>query len=225
MEKVSKKDFIEIDYTGKLADGTVFDTTDAQTAKKHDLPRKNHQLIICVGENQVIPGLDEALIGKELNKEYTVTVPAEKAFGRKDAKNIRLVPLRIFHQQKIMPQPGLQVNVDGNIATVLRVSGGRILVDFNHPLAGREITYDLKIKKKITNKKEQIENYLKQVFPFPLAVSVKEDKATVALPQELPKEIAAELSKKLKELTGADAEFKKEEKKEIKAEKKPTTPE
>ena len=222
---IKQHDFIELDYTGKLGDGIVFDTTDVETAKKHSLPSRNHTLIICVGENQVIPGLDEALIGKELNKEYTVTVPAEKAFGKKDAKNIRLVPLRIFHQQKIMPQPGLQVNVDGNIATVLRVSGGRILVDFNHPLAGREITYNLKIRKRIIDKKEQIESYLKQAFPFPLTVSVKESKATVALPQELPKEIAAELSKKLKELTGADVEFKKEERKETKAAEKPTTPE
>ena len=70
-------------------------------------------------------------------------------------------------------------------------------------------------------------HYLKQAFPFPLTVSVKESKATVALPQELPKEIAAELSRKLKELTGADVEFKKEKKeeKEIKAAEKPTTPE
>ena len=214
MEKVAKKDFIEIDYTGKLADGTVFDTTNTQIAKKHNLRSENtreNPTIICVGEKQLIPGLDEALIGKELNKEYTITVPAEKAFGKKDAKNIRLIPMRTFQKQNIMPQPGLQVNIDGSVATVLRVSGGRILVDFNHPLAGREITYNITIKKKITDKKEQIESYLGQAFPFPLKVSVKENKATVTLPQNLPKEIAEELSKKLKGLTDTDVEFRKEE--------------
>lgn len=215
MEKVSKKDFIEIGYIGRLADGTIFDTTDEATAKKHSIQSENTEyrpITICVGERQVVPGLDDALAGKDLNKDYTITVPAEKAFGKKDAKNIRLIPMRTFQKQNIMPQPGLRINIDGSIATVLRVSGGRILVDFNHPLAGKEITYTLNIKRKITDKKEQIESYLKRVFPLPVTVSIKEQKATITFSQELPKAITSELSKKLKELTETTVEFRKNEK-------------
>ncbi len=223
MEKVAKKDFIELDYTGKLADGTIFDTTYEKTAKSHKLKGATYKpSSICIGERHVVPGLDEALEGKELNKEYTITIPAEKAFGKKDAKNIRLVPMRTFQKENIMPQPGLRINIDGAVATVLRVSGGRILVDFNHPLAGREITYDLKIKKKITDKKAQIESYLSQVFPFPVDVSIQENKATVTM-QELSKEIAEELSKKLKEVTDIDVQFKKKERVKAKAVENPTT--
>ncbi|MBI4153142.1 hypothetical protein HY497_01345, partial [Candidatus Woesearchaeota archaeon] len=77
------------------------------------------------------------------------------------------------------------------------------------------------IKKKINDKKEQIESYLGRAFPFPIKVSVSENKATVTMPQELPKGIADELSKKLKELTDTMVEFRKEKKVEASHKKSP----
>lgn len=94
-EKVKLKDFISLDYTGKLADGTVYDTTVKKVAEENDLPTEKRiftPVTICVGENQILPGLDEELIDKEIGKEYTITLPPEKAFGKRDVKKMTSSP-------------------------------------------------------------------------------------------------------------------------------------
>ena len=220
---IKEHDFVEIEYTGKVNDA-IFDTTSEDVAKKNDVfdPKAKYKpLIICVGEQHVVPGLDQSLIGKEAGKSYTITLQPEQAFGKKDAKKIRLVPLRTFQKQKIMPQPGLQVDIDGQIATVLRAGGGRILVDFNHPLASKEVTYEVTIKRQITDPEEKIKSYLSLAFPIPIEVKVVDNDATITMQQELPNEFTDQLSKKLTELTGV----KKVEFKAKKEDKNNTTPE
>lgn len=217
-EKIKEKDFIEIDYTGKLTDGTVFDTTEEKVAKDNDIYSskiKYSPAIICVGERQILPGLDEEVVGKEVGQEYTVTLPPERAFGKRDIKKMKIVPAGNFRENDIQPQPGLQVDVDGEMGIITRVSGGRIIVNFNHPLAGKEITYTFKVNRKITDEKEKISAYLSGVLRIPrdkISVEAKEDKAIVALPAELPAQITTIFIHKLTELTNfKDITFKKEE--------------
>ena len=211
---IKKHDFVELEYTGRLKEGPVFDTTSEKIAKENNI--HNPQLeykpgIICVGEEQVPKGLDEFLVGKELNKEYTVDLKPENAFGKKDAKKIKLVPLKAFKDQEIMPQPGLQVNIDNELGAVLRVSGGRVLVDFNHPFSGREVTYTFKPLRIVADSREKIDSYLKMGFNLPgIKVEVRENKAVITMPVEFPPPILESVKKKLVELTKVkDIEFKK----------------
>src|SRR3989344_1222392 len=145
MAIIKKNDFVEIEYTGRLKESNaVFDTTQEKVAKENDLYDKNADyspLIICVGENHILRGLEEQMIGKETGKEYAFEVSSDNAFGRKDPKLIQLVPTNKFRQQNIQPFPGLQLNIDGVFGVVKTVSGGRCLVDFNHPLAGKDLVY------------------------------------------------------------------------------------
>tara|TARA_Y100000310_G_C20589300_1_gene767116 strand:- start:709 stop:1407 length:699 start_codon:yes stop_codon:yes gene_type:complete len=202
--KIAIHDFIEVEYTGKLTDGTVFDTNNQKTAQDHGIfsaQMKYEPTIICVGERQLIGGLDAALIDKEVGQEYTINLPPEEAFGKKDIKKIRLVPLAEFRKKNINPQPGMQIDMDGQVATIIRASGGRIMVNFNHPLAGREVVYDVKINKKITDKKVQLESYLGLALNLPgIKAEVKEDKGKVTFPMELPPPILDELAKRLKDI-------------------------
>ena len=149
MMGIAKHDFIELDYTGRLSDGTVFDTTSEETARQGGGPGSEKAepkpAIVCVGERQVVPGLDDALVGKELNASYTVTLKPEQAFGRKDAKKIRLVPSQTFREQRVMPHPGLQVEIDNHLATVLSVSGGRGLVAFHPPLPTKKYPHQFQL--------------------------------------------------------------------------------
>jgi FKBP-type peptidyl-prolyl cis-trans isomerase SlyD len=206
VEKVQKGDFLEIDYTGKLTDGSVFDTTMEKVAKENDLHSKKMQYssaTICVGEQQVLPGLDQALIGKEIPGSFTVNLQQENAFGKRDVKNIRIVPASTFKEHNVQPQPGLRVDVDGQQGTITRVSGGRIIVNFNHPLAGKEVVYDVTINKKVTDHQEQIVSFLNTTFRVPkeqVKVEVKEEKAEVTLPMALPPQIKQPLGEKLAEL-------------------------
>ncbi len=164
--KTKKGDFIEMDFIGKVkATNQIFDLTKESDAKKNNLynPKQTYKPVkICLGENEIIKGLDEQLINKEINKTYKIEIPQEKAFGKKNPKLIKLIPAKVFKQQRITPFPGLQVNLDQNLmGTVRAVSGGRIIVDFNHPLAGKNIEYEVIINKIITDKKEKIEAILK----------------------------------------------------------------
>lgn len=205
MDKVKNKDFVEIEYTGKTKeDGIVFDTTDEKLAKDNEMYREEMSygpVVICIGENQVIAGLDKALEGKEPGNEYTIELSPDEGFGKKSAKLVQLMSTSKFTKQNIMPVPGLQVNIDGMMGIIKTVSGGRILVDFNHPLASRTIVYNVKINKIIEDDKEKLLNYLKlQLGDKDITVDVKEDTTQVKLKKEMVNEVKEALNKKIAEL-------------------------
>ena len=211
---IKKNDFVEIEYTGRLKEeNIIFDTTSEKTAKESNMLNENTDygpVTVCIGHEQVLRGIDDALIGKEAGKEYKIDLKPGQAFGNKDAKLIQLIPTGRFRQQKIQPMPGLQVNIDGVFGIIKTVSGGRTLVDFNHPLAGKELSYKVKINRKVDDKKEQLIGYLKLVLAAKeLEAEITDNKAKITLKMELPKEAQEELKSKLKEVIGgiSDIEF------------------
>ena len=95
-ETIKKGDFIELDYTGKIkGEDIVFDTTEQSVADEHELEvhKEFKPVIICVGEQHVLPGVDKALEGQALGK-HSFDVAPEDAFGKKDAKLLQLIPRR-----------------------------------------------------------------------------------------------------------------------------------
>lgn len=197
---LKKGDFVEIDYIGKIKEGgAVFDVTSADVAKKNNIynPKAHyHSQIICVGERQVVPGLDRFLVAKDL-KTYTVELQAEEAFGKKDPKLMRLLPLAHFHKEKIDPFPGLQLNLNGMLGVVRTVSGGRVIVDFNHPLAGRNVIYEITIKRIITKDEEKLRGLLHALLQQEVSCSVKEGKVVIelSLPEQLQKQFTEHIKR------------------------------
>lgn len=197
--KIKKHDFIEVEYTGKIkSTNQIFDLTDEKIAKEKNLFNPNIEYnpkVICVGEKFIVAGLDKQLIGKE-TKKYTIEIPKEEAFGKKDPKLIKLVSTSIFKKQKIRPFPGLQVNIDGFMGVIRTVSGGRTTVDFNHPLAGRDLIYEIKINKIIKDTKIQLNSIVKLFFKNE-KVELKEDIATIKadIPEKLQKIIQEKIKK------------------------------
>jgi FKBP-type peptidyl-prolyl cis-trans isomerase 2 len=181
---LKKGDFIEIEFIGKIKEShIVFDVTNEQDAKKYNLynPKiKYSPLIICIGENNIVKGLDEFLIGKEI-KDYTIELSAEKAFGIKDPKLMKIVPNNIFKKQKITPFPGLQINFDGIIGTIITSGSGRVIVDFNHPLAGKDLIYELKIKRLVTDTKEKLSSILKPLSNKDIDIKIENNIANIKL--------------------------------------------
>ncbi len=188
-------DFIEIAYIAKIKEtNKIFDLTDKELAKKHNIFNPNFDYspkIICLGENNIIKGLDEALIGKSLGK-YIIELTPEKAFGKKDPKLIKLVQTNLFKKQNITPFPGLQVNIDNLIGTIRTVTGGRTLVDFNHPLSGKNIIYEINIKRIVTDPKEKLKAIL-----TPLDYKLNNSDLTI---ENSPEYLKENLTKKIKEL-------------------------
>jgi len=200
MATVKKHDFVEIEYTAKIKeDNTIFDTTEEKVAKENGLHDKNSDyspVVICVGENNILKGLEKQIIGKEAGKEYKFEINSENAFGRRNAKLIQLIPTSKFRQQNIQPMPGLQLNIDGMFGVVKTVSGGRCMVDFNHPLAGKDLVYDVKINRIVDDNAEKLKSLLKIHLQIKDAeIELKEESANIKLKQKMPKEAQDEFRK------------------------------
>jgi len=211
--KVKKHDFIEIDYTG-IVEEQVFDTTDEKIAKDKGIHQEGNRykpLVVCVGEQHLLPGIDASFEGKEIGK-YKLELKPDNAFGRKNSDLIKLMPASKFKEQKIEPQPGLHVNINGYMGVIKTVSGGRITVDFNHPLSGRDVTYEIEIKKIVDDKKEQL-LALSRVLLGTEDVEIKVDgnKATMKYKKKFPDEVIPKFKEKIMELTKVEAEIEMKE--------------
>ncbi|HIH39290.1 TPA: peptidylprolyl isomerase [Candidatus Woesearchaeota archaeon] len=223
---VKKHDFIEVEYTGIVKeDGFVFDTTSEKTAKEKGIHNPYAQYgptVVCVGEHQLLKGLDEGVIGKEVGKEYKIDLAPEQAFGRKSAQLLKLIPMSAFKKGNTRPEVGMQIDVDGNIGIVKTVTGGRIMVDFNHPLSSKELSYTIKINKIVTDDAEKIISMISLTLNLKkdkINVSVSNGKATVKT-LKLPEVFQKEFEKKIKELVPTIKELVFIENKE---EKQPTS--
>jgi FKBP-type peptidyl-prolyl cis-trans isomerase 2 len=230
--KIKKGDFVEIEYTGQVnTPRFVFDTTYVDVAKKEDIYSEKTlygPVSICVGENQILKGLDDSLENLEVGKEHVITLSPEHAFGKKDGKLLRLIPSNVFLKQRIRPMPGLQVNIDGMLGTIRTVAGGRTIVDFNHPLSGREVTYTVKLNRVLESDADKVLSLLtlglnlkKDAFH----ISFKDGVANIEMKREVPKEMLDDQKDRIKRCVPSlkDVVFsvKKEEKKEDKKQDAP----
>ncbi len=155
-----KGEFLLIDYVAKVKEtGDIFDTTIEDTAKKERLYKEEEiyePKLVVVGEGWLLKTLEEDLLKMELNKPATVEIPPEKAFGNRDPEKVRLVPLRRLTAKGITPQLGMRVEFNGKLATVRTMGAGRVQLDFNPPLAGKTLVYEVTVQKKLETKMEKI---------------------------------------------------------------------
>lgn len=191
MATVKKHDFVEIDYSARTKeDNSLFDTTQADLAKKEGVYDKDshyHPAVICIGENMLLKAVEESLVGKEAGREYTIEVKAGDAFGNKNAQLIQMIPMSKFRQQNIQPVPGLQLNIDGMFGIVKTAGGGRCYVDFNHPLAGKDLVYVVKLNRIVEDDAEKIKSLLDSHFHMHDAkIEMKDGVAVVSTAHSLP---------------------------------------
>jgi peptidylprolyl isomerase len=157
---IQKGEFILINYTSKVKEtGEVFDTTSEEKAKKEKLYKEGEVYepkLVVVGENWVLRALDEAIPNLKIKQEDLVEIPPEKAFGNRDPEKVRLVPLRRLAARGITPKLGMQLEYDGKMATVRTIGSGRVQLDFNPPLAGKTLIYEVIVEKKLKTTSEKI---------------------------------------------------------------------
>jgi FKBP-type peptidyl-prolyl cis-trans isomerase 2 len=138
---LQKGDFIVIDYVAKVKEtNEVFDTTKEDVAKKEHLYKEGRiyePKLVVVGEvGWVLKPIDEALTAFEINKPSTVEISPEKGFGQRDPQKIKRVSIKQLYAKEINPVVGAQIEFQGKDATVRSIGAGRVLLDFNPPLAG-----------------------------------------------------------------------------------------
>ncbi|HJW96862.1 MAG TPA: peptidylprolyl isomerase [archaeon] len=161
---MKKGDFVEIDFVGKIVlTGEVFDLTSEEDAKKEGIHNPRHKYkpsLVIIGSNMAVTGMEKKLEGMETGQEKEFTLGPDEAFGQRNPKLIRIVPLSRFTKEKINPVPGMFVDIDGMQTKVLSVAGGRVRVDFNHPLAGKSLSYKVRIVGQITDALEKARSLL-----------------------------------------------------------------
>jgi FKBP-type peptidyl-prolyl cis-trans isomerase 2 len=146
-------DSVTIEYTGRLDDGSVFDTSRESVAEESGLAtdqpdREYGPLTVEVGENRIIEGLEEALIGQESGAKPTVAIPPEKAYGPWSEDQVREYERGEFEEMvgDELPQEGAYLETqEGNLAEVVHVDESVVRVDFNHALAGETLEFDVEI--------------------------------------------------------------------------------
>lgn len=142
---------VGIEYTLTDSEGQVLDTSDGRGP-----------LAYVHGKGGIIPGLEEELTGKAIGDELKVVVPPEKAYGPRNDQLLRRVPKEAFGGQ-LEFELGLQFPVqdqDGRqrLVTIVHIEEESVILDANHPLAGEELTFDVKIVEVRNATEEELEH-------------------------------------------------------------------
>lgn len=138
MAEAKKGDNVKVHYTGKLDDGTVFDSSQGK-----------EPLEFQVGSGNVIPGFENAVVGMSEGETRTTRIPADEAYGPYQEENVITVSRDEFPPE-LDPQVGEQLQVkqgDGQsyVVRVKQVSDNDVTLDANHPLAGQALTFDIEL--------------------------------------------------------------------------------
>lgn len=138
MKSAASGDTVKIHYTGKLEDGTVFDTS-----------AQGEPLEFTLGRGRVIPGFDEGVQGMEVGETRTISVPPDKGYGEHSADLVFQVDrssLPADMDPDIGDQLALQSTDGQRVAvTVSETSESSVTLDANHPLAGQELTFEVEL--------------------------------------------------------------------------------
>ncbi len=138
MTQAKNGDTVKVHYTGKLDNGNVFDTSE-----------NREPLEFTLGEGQVIPGFENAVVGMQPGESKTTAIPAEEAYGEHHEEMVIQVPRDQFPPD-VQPEVGQQLQVrqqngQSFVVNVTDVSDDTVTLDANHPLAGENLTFDISL--------------------------------------------------------------------------------
>ena len=126
-------DTVKVHYTGRLQDGTVFDTSVGSEPMEFTL-----------GEGRLIPGFEQAVIGMQVGESKTVTIPVDEAYGQRRDELIFEVE-RDELPADIEPEVGMQLPTSQGVVTIVEVTETMVKIDANHLLAGQDLTFEIEL--------------------------------------------------------------------------------
>ncbi|MGC9190909.1 MAG: FKBP-type peptidyl-prolyl cis-trans isomerase [Candidatus Micrarchaeia archaeon] len=185
-------DFIEIEYTAwNAADNGVIFTTDEKKAKEagiYDEKGRYGPVLVVLGSRSVVKGLEKGLHEMSLNETKRFELSPEEAFGERSEELVKVIPLSEFRKRDIAPYPGMSIDIDNMPAIVKSVNSGRVVVDANHPYAGRKIVYEVKVVKQLLDDKEKIQGLGKVYNVEPTTVEISGDVAKLGYGKDFNKD-------------------------------------
>jgi len=187
MVEIKENDFIIIDYD-MYANNVLVQTTNEKKGKENQIKSEKFEpMTIIVGKQFILKALDEDILkNKKDNNELNLT--SEEAYGKRDTKLLRTFPKSAFNEHKMRPVVGITYDFNGMYGTVKAITGGRILVDFNNPLAGKKIKLSYKIIEKIKDINIKVSFVIESILKLPkekFKVNNKEKEIIIQGPKEL----------------------------------------
>lgn len=189
---LQKGDFVLIEYVARVKEtNEVFDTTKEEVAKKEHMYKEGdiyEPKLIVIGEGWVLKPLDENLMNMEIGKDATVEISPDKAFGSRDPEKVKRVPLKQLLAREINPTIGARIEFNGKSATVRAAGAGRVLLDYNPPLAGKTLIYETTVQKKLESDDEKVGALLHRRIPVveqaKFKLAIKEKSISIEMPEE-----------------------------------------
>lgn len=139
LAKVSKGDTVKVNYTGKLDDGSVFDSSE-----------EREPLEFTLGQGQLIPGFEKAVEGMETGDATSINIPSDEAYGeRRDDLEIDIskseLPVDVEPKEGMQLQMKQKQNDEVIPVRITDVADDKVTIDANHPLAGQDLTFDIEV--------------------------------------------------------------------------------
>jgi peptidylprolyl isomerase len=136
MTHANKGSIVTVQYAGILEDGTVFSASSSE-----------EPLQFSIGDGRLIPGFEQAVVGMEPGETKTVMISADQAYGAYDHDKVHAIPRDKFPPDVQVGQQYQfgQEQKEPEIVTVIKIADDKVTVDGNHPLAGRDVTFDIKL--------------------------------------------------------------------------------
>jgi peptidylprolyl isomerase len=193
MMPLEKGDFILINYTAKVKEtNEVFDTTIEETSKKEHLHKEGELYepkLVVIGEGWVLKALDESLTTMKIGKAQSVEIPPDKAFGPRDPEKIKRISLKQLLAKDVHnPTIGMRIDYNGKMATIRSIGAGRVLLDFNPPLAGKTLVYDVAVDKKLDANEEKVAALIHRRIPVveveKFKFTIQKKTLTIDMPEE-----------------------------------------
>lgn len=150
-KKIKEGSLVTLDFKGTFDDGTIFDSTFPEDVKKLGLPKERAKpLKFRVGEKRILPSFEKNIKGMKESESKSFRISAKDAFGDYDKNKIREVPIEVFgDKEPIKDHIVVLTATTGEkiFATVKDIEGDKVVLDLNHPLAGKDLNYFVKIRK------------------------------------------------------------------------------
>ncbi|MDT7896145.1 MAG: FKBP-type peptidyl-prolyl cis-trans isomerase [Desulfurococcales archaeon] len=192
---LKERDFVLVEYTVRVKDtGEVIETTSEEVAKSSGIYREGDVYgpkLMIIGEGRYVRGFEEAVASSEVGEEKTVEVEPSKAYGDRDPNKVKILSLRELAKLNIVPEPGKAIEIGGAVGIVKSISGGRVVVDFNHPLSGKTLVFTYKIVKRLEDPVEKIKYLMlrrsRRLSAEKLVVRISQDMLKIEI--ETPEEV------------------------------------
>ena len=204
---LEKGDMVLIHYVGRDSNGEIFDLSDEEVAEEKGVKDERVDygpVPVLIGEGYVIEGLEEALQEMEPGEERDIEVPPEKAYGSRTTDDIETYRESEFREQEVTVNTGDRIMVGDKQGRVVSKGSGRVRVDFNHPLAGEDLSYSLEVLEKIEEDKE----IARRITEYRTGGEVKfeDGKAILKDTEDVPEEVKQEAAEEIERYTGLEAE-------------------